>query len=357
MNKLYFLLLTFFITLTTLQAKDKKLIANNLKLLVTEDDGRFILYGRKDKKDRWMPLIFEDFPSTTFFRFFKGNDRVPFGEGGKGHNSEIKIINNSIIYFWANNELKITLEYQLVQSAEKRPLDTLIIDLTVETVTDDEFDISYFFCLDTYLGESSGRHFVMPGNIITDSETEFSGTTTLSYITSYSERYQTGLSIAFNQEGQVKPARIFFANWKRVEQEGGDYRIKEGRNFDLKPYSINDSALVADYREQEVLFSRNHTNRIILSLAEELELDEEHVEEVVEKESEPVEQSKEPDKIVEEETDTTDEPDDGLNLLNMSLDELLALLDRINKKLESGEKLTKEDVELSEKILEELQKR
>lgn len=338
-----------------MQAADKKLIANNLKLLVTEDDGRFILYGRKDMKDRWMPLIFEDFPSTTFFRFFKGNNRVPFGEGGKGHNSEIKIVDNSIQYFWSNDELKITLDYRLVQSAEKRPLDTLIIDLTVETLTEDEFDISYLFCLDTYLGESSGRHFVMPGNIVTDSETEFSGSTTLSYISSFSERYQTGLSIAFNQEKQVKPERIYFANWKRVEQEGGDYRIKEGRDFDLKPYSINDSALVAEYKEQEVLFSRNHSNRIILSLAEALELEEEQVEEVAEKE--PVETEKEPDKQVEEKRETVDEPDEGLNLLNMSLDELLALLDRINRKLESGEKLTKEDVELSEKILEELQKR
>lgn len=357
MNKIYFLLFTFFITLTSVQAADKKLIANNLKLLVTEDDGRFILYGRKDKKDRWMPLTFEDFPSTTFFRFFKDNDRVPFGQGGKGHNSEIKIVNNSIKYFWANDELKISLEYRLVQSAENRPLDTLIIDLTVETLTEDEFDISYFFCLDTYLGESSGRHFVMPGNIVTDSETEFSGNTTLSYISSFSERYQTGISIAFNQEGQVKPSRLFFANWKRVEQEGGDYRIKEGRHFDLKPYSINDSALVAEYREQEVLFSRNHTNRVILSLTEELELEEEVKEETVEELPEKDEPVKESEERVEEKSETDKEPEDGLNLLNMSLDELLALLDKINKKLESGEKLTTDDVELSAKILEELQKR
>lgn len=353
MNRIFSFLLIILMTMTALIAKDKKLIANNLKLHVTENDGRFILYGRKDKKERWLPLIFEDFPSTTFFRFFKGDHRVPFGEGGKGHYAELKIVDNRISYFWSDDELKISLDYELVSSGENMPLDTLVIDITVESLTEDDFEINYFFCLDSYLGESSARHFILPGNVVIDSEGEIGGGSQVSYISSYNEKYGTGLGIAFNQPKQLKPTRVFFANWKRIEQEGGDYKVKEGRNFDLKPYSINDSALVAEYYRQPVLFSRNHHNRIILSLTGELELEDE---EIVEEKKEVVEEIVESSEKVKDEA-LPDESQEGVDLINMSLEELLALLDRINKKLESGEKLTKEDIELSARILAELQKR
>ena len=48
---------------------------------------------------------------------------------------------------------------------------------------------------------------------------------------------------------------------------------------------------------------------------------------------------------------------DNNNFNNMTISELLALLDKINKKLSSNEKLTDEDIELSKNILDEIKRR
>jgi len=47
----------------------------------------------------------------------------------------------------------------------------------------------------------------------------------------------------------------------------------------------------------------------------------------------------------------------SLDLINMNLSDLLRLLDEINKKIESGEQLTQEDIDFSNAILEEIKKR
>ena len=43
------------------------------------------------------------------------------------------------------------------------------------------------------------------------------------------------------------PDKVIFANWKRLDESGWTLNIKEDRNFNLLPYSINDSAVCHYY--------------------------------------------------------------------------------------------------------------
>ena len=46
----------------------------------------------------------------------------------------------------------------------------------------------------------------------------------------------------------TSPDKVIFSNWKRLDESGWTLNVKDGRNFNLLPYSINDSA-VSHYYE------------------------------------------------------------------------------------------------------------
>ena len=142
---------------------------------------------------------------------------------------------------------------------------------------------------------------------------------------------------------------MFFANWKKVEQNNGIYKIEQNKNFDLKPYSINDSALFVDYNDNEIKANSDLSNRFILSTKNDITIYEKKDQEIKEAEKETLEEK---DKI-----EVENKQKNEAEFVNMSLSDLLKLLDKINKKLSSGEKITQEDIDLSKKILSEVRKR
>lgn len=321
-------------------------------LSVSEEDGRFILYRRNDKADKWKPLVFEDFPSTTYFKFFDKSSKVlDFGLGGKNNYSETKIIDDTIVYFWKNQEIKIKIVYKLVPSVAGGSSDTLLIDLSLINLTDKIININYYFCVDTYLGEKLNKHFLIPGGVVVDSEKEIPKNGIPGIITSFDNDLKLGVNILLNKEKQITPDRVFFANWKKVEQENALYKVDTGKSFDLKPYSINDSALFIEYNDCVLKANNDLTYRFILSVNSDV-IAIEDKKEVVKEEVVKIDSAK--DKTI---SDNSDDKKDSSKLINLSLSELLKLLDKINKKLTSGEKLEESDVELSKQILSEIKKR
>ncbi|MCG8569944.1 MAG: hypothetical protein MJB14_07365, partial [Spirochaetes bacterium] len=61
----------FIILMLSISANEKSLEGKHIKCVISEIDGRFRLYGRHNDKEKWTPLIYEDFPSTSYFRFYK----------------------------------------------------------------------------------------------------------------------------------------------------------------------------------------------------------------------------------------------------------------------------------------------
>ncbi|HPO49997.1 MAG TPA: hypothetical protein PLO89_06690 [Spirochaetota bacterium] len=346
-NKFVIVLFLFFAF--TLTAEQLKLVGNFISLSVSEEDGRFILYRRATKSDKWSPMIFEDYPSTSYFRFFdKDFNTIDFGLGGKNNYSETKIIDDSIVYFWQNKEIKIKLVYKLISSKAGFSSDTLTVDMLLLNLTDSQIKISYYFCLDTFLGEKSGSHFFLPGNVVVDKEREMTHKSIPELISSFDSVSKNSINVMFGKERQEPLTRIFFANWKKVEQSKGVYKVEKGANFDLKPYSINDSAIFLEKTNVDLRANGDASNRFIFNVVgdgnfegKKVEVEDDKKDEEVKKESD--------DKEVTEESEN--------ELINMSLSDLLKLLDKINKKLSSGEKITEEDVELSKKILSEVKKR
>jgi hypothetical protein len=104
-------------------------------------------------------------------------------------------------------------------------------------------------CLDTYLGEANLSHFS------SDRQQEIRNELTVSasdmtrfWLSPSATSPQTvGLLCLTAGADITSPDRIVFANWKRLSEASWDYETSSRRNFNLMPYSINDSAVCMYY--------------------------------------------------------------------------------------------------------------
>jgi hypothetical protein len=345
-NRVFIIILFLILVCFGLNANKTVLIGNYIKLIVFNDDASFMLYGKNNVNEKWVPLLFEGQRSTSYLRFYQNHDRIPFGEGGVDRYSEITIVNNSIHYFWQNTNIKVELVFTLVSSLETRSADTLIIDMKILNLSINKYNIEYYYCFDTYLGEAENQHFIAPGNLVINSETEYSKLAIPEKIQSISKEKHIGVSFFFRKEKQLLPDRIFFANWKKVDSNLGLYKIFENSSFSLPPYSMNDSAIFVEYVNQEIIPYQDHINRFIISMNNNVE--------IIEKSPK---KSDTENNIAPNEENDIKSVEDELDLATMDLSDLLKLLDYINKKIETYEIIDEKDVELSEKILNEIKQR
>ncbi|MBN2544948.1 MAG: hypothetical protein JXB50_04060 [Spirochaetes bacterium] len=368
MNKRLIIFLLIFVFLSfKFYSNTRRLIGNYIKIEVNDKDGRFLLFARNTKDSEWVPLIFEDYPSTSYFKFYANKVDVNFGTQGYDRVSDIKIDKNKIIYNWKNEVINIKLVYQLISSSESTYADTLIIDLIIENIDHKKLSLDYFFCIDTYLTESSREHFNIQNTSIR-SEREITKLPDDFVISTYNKNINIGLNLIFSKAGnKIMPDRVYFSNWKRVEQNLGKFKVVTRRPFNLDPYSYNDSAMFIEYSSQKFNIKEQKQYRFILSTVNKVLMANRSFDS---KENIKVENIYDKDintdlddnnKLKDNETDSKKLTDfklhKNLSLLNLNLKDLLELLDIIDKKLISEEKLSDNDVDMVEQILAEIKKR
>jgi hypothetical protein len=76
---------------------------------------------------------------------------------------------------------------------------------------------------------------------------------------------EVGLMCMTGGSDITAPDRIIFANWKRLSDAAWDYTTSSNRNFNLMPYSINDSAVCMYYDPVDI--PEGQSREIILVLA------------------------------------------------------------------------------------------
>ncbi len=358
MNRRIFLLLTFSFLLTSLFCKDpdntsvkagaKTLIAKNLKLTVWDDNGRFNISSTIE--NRWEALFFNDYPSTNFMRFYLNNETLDFGMGGGLNKSSIQIVDNSVVYEWSNQVVRIILHYSFIK-IDSELYDALKINVKVINLSNQSVTVSSLFCFDTYLGENSNSHFILPGDIAVNSEIEFSGNTVPSYIASNSITTTDQIKFYFDGSQETRPHRVFMANWKKVSERQGVYKVKEGEPFNWGRFSFNDSALFVEYRNLPVKTDSEISRDFFIQNKS------------VITETVPVtpQVTKEDKKEVIKETEIKDTkmdilPDIG-TLTDLGIDDLLRLLKLINKKLDNESNITQSDIEYFDEIIKTIEKK
>ncbi len=343
-NRLFLLIIIILLfNIFIINSQETKLIGNFIKLVVDNQSGKFILYGRNSVNENWVPLLdkYEQFRSNL--KIYLNKVMIPFGSKTAEKSSDIDIIENKIYYYWNNQKIKIEIEYELVPSENSLYADTLIIDINITNLTQKMFPVDYLLCFDTYLGEQSKQHFILPKNIAVISESKIDLPCKFSNFQSYNRDINLGITVYFDKTQQVAPDNIFFANWLKVNNKKGIYKVASGESFDLKPKSINDSAAFIEYIDQRVYPEKPNHYRFIVSMKNNIKLSEDYKGEKIYNEE--IIKSFDISKF------------ENIDLDKLDLSDLLELLDKINGRLKDPEPLKDDEVSIYDNILEVIKKK
>ncbi len=236
------------------QAWPLDLTEGRVRLTLHDGIGRFsIAYMSNTRESAFSPLLVAQDPRTSALSIVVGNKIYRMGEGSEFVES-LERTETGARFVWKASLLTVIEDFSFLSSSTSSPADGVRIDLTIRNTSRQDLKVGARYLFDTYLGEASFVHFRT--DTITDvtKELAFSGATLPPYWVSPlpGDPEGLGLQVMTSGEGISVPDRIVFANWKRLSDASWSYTTSSARNFNLLPYSVNDSA-VCQYYEPRML--------------------------------------------------------------------------------------------------------
>lgn len=315
---------SFFIDSTPYR-KTKTIVADQLKLSVWKESGKFILYG-KTKQQKWVQLLSEKKTPSNYFYITQNGQSIGYGEpGNKAAHQNSKIEGDRIIYFWDKGEIKIKTEYYFERSHPGHSYDTLCIDLTIYNLSPKDLILTLLVCFDEN-NLAPGEHYFLPTKPIA-TEQELDSLHLPEWILLKTAYPLMNLKLSLKKDAAKSrlpshslPDRIFTANWRKVKDRKTEYKIVRGRPFADSPYVENDSALFFEYQNIKIPVANTQTYHYSLQL--------------------------DPTEIIVPEE----------NIDQLELDSLLELLNSLNQKLSSGEIVNEDYLKKIDKRIEILRK-
>jgi hypothetical protein len=239
-----------------------ELTKGRLKLVLHEGTGRFSLYYMTDIREQtYEPLFLVQDPRTSSLTILEGNRAFRMGDSNQ-FTEEITETTNGARFTFDSPALEVVQEFQFITSVSASLADAVVVRLSITNNSEQALSVGARYIFDTVLGERENVHFRTPSVDAYTREAELTPSETLWYWRSPSpENEGFGFQQTVFGSGVTPPSRIVFANWKRLNESNWEYEVESRRNFNLLPYSINDSA-AAIYYDAEIL-DRGGTRRII----------------------------------------------------------------------------------------------
>ena len=242
------------------------LTEGRLRLTLHEGIGRFSLsYLSNTRESAYTPLLVAQDPRTTVLSIVVGNKVSRLGEGSEFSLSTERTPEGAR-FVWKSSLLTVTQGFSFLASEGSAAANGLRIDVEVRNTSQQDLMVGLRYLFDTYLGEASFRHFRT--NAVPDITRELtvSGDTMPQYWVSplADDAEELGMLVMTSGEGITIPDKVIFANWKRLNDASWSYPTSTARNFNLLPYSVNDSA-VSQYYEPRKL-SRGSTMTVTICL-------------------------------------------------------------------------------------------
>ena len=239
-----------------------------IKLVLHERTGRFSAYYLTDLSEgMYKPFLLADDPRTTFLSLVIADKVYQMGESS-GFKQTIESTTDGAKFVWRSSFAEVTEEFSFLRSPASPIADGLKITVTVKNISERSYDVRARYVFDTYLGEKSNSHFSTETIDRVSGETSFTRFAMPKYVLSVGEEGGedgfSGLQIMLKGEGIDTPERVVLANWKRLNDTVYDYEVKTSSNFNLLPYSVNDSAVCLYFGEETL--ERNQSRDLVLAL-------------------------------------------------------------------------------------------
>ncbi len=218
----------------------------NMRLDLTENTGRFSAYYKTPKGD-WTPLFYAQDSRTTVLGVLVGNDFYRMGDSSRLRDKVSKTPSGGEIS-WTSDQFSVTENFAFKTSLGASEADGLLITIKITNNSSDSLKVGARYLIDTYLGEQNRIEFVTPTASSMSHETELSGSQVPKYwVSPNDKKMSVALEAVLRGSGVTTPDKVVFANWKRLNDSGWDFTSDPSRNFNLLPYSINDSAVAMYY--------------------------------------------------------------------------------------------------------------
>ena len=231
----------------TIPSYSLELTEGRFKITLHEDSGSFSIFYLQDiNSGKYIPLLFNKDPETSLLSIMADNKNYKMGNTSVFSTEILKTPKGAEIV-WESTTLKVTEAFSFVKSQNSSLSDGIKISIIIENTSENNTNIGLTYLFDTYLGEDQNDHFLLDSGTAVSSEDIYTSNFPNSWISPSSETDFMGLQGMIRGPGITVPDKIIFANWKRLHDNLWNYQVKKSRNFNLIPYSINDSAVSVTY--------------------------------------------------------------------------------------------------------------
>jgi hypothetical protein len=250
-----FLFISFFLS-------SREISFGRIKLHLHENIGRFTPFYLTDiRGENYKPFFVSEDPRTSYISLSVDNKVYRLGDSG-AFSLDTEISSDSAAYIWSSNSLTIHQTFTFIASKDASLADGLKMTLAITNNSETSLSVGVRFLIDTYLGEDSNTHFITEQiNTVTAEKTITPGSDQEYWLSKENVGDDFGLRWEIYNSGITKPDKVIFANWKRLTESTWNYETNSGRNFNLLPYSINDSAAAMFYMPQKL--SKGQTRTIV----------------------------------------------------------------------------------------------
>ena len=189
-----------------------------------------------------------------------------------GESSEFKEKSESVPggarFIWKSNFLQVTETFTFIPSLDSTVSTGVRIDLSMKNLSEQDISAGARFLFDTYLGEPGNVHFRASDGTQIVKERTISAADKIQWWLSpiAGDPDGFGLQVMTGGDGITVPDRVVFANWKRLSDASWAYETSAARDFNLLPYSMNDSAAAQYYEPRRIPRSGEATITLLLGL-------------------------------------------------------------------------------------------
>lgn len=223
-----------------------------IRLELHESNGRFSLYYLDNiQKEKYVSLLFERDPRTSSTGLLLNNRTVTLGSSNDFEQKVEKTVDGAR-FVWTSPQLKVTQSFSFVKSDPAGLVDGVAVQTEVVNLSEQIQSVGIHLLLDTYLGESEDAHFVTSDNVKIDTETGYTLQMPLYWLSPVKDKNFKGFHSVLKGNNISIPDRVVFSNWKRLSETLWNIEVQNRRNFNLLPYSINDSAVAQFYNPMKI---------------------------------------------------------------------------------------------------------
>jgi hypothetical protein len=246
---LVMLIISGFVMISSVSGLELK--EGRIKLILHEDSGRIsIFYQDKLVSNEYTSLLLKQDPRTSGIILLIDNKSLRMGSNFE-FDQKIEETRNGAAFIWTSNRLKVTQSFSFITSEGGAIADGVKSEIVIENISNDSISVGVKYLFDTYLGENgeSDAHFFTSNGSAVSSETVLEGLLPDYWVSSQKTDSTTGFLSMLGSNIVTPPDKVVFANWKRLDESAWLPTTKTGRNFNLLPYSINDSAAAQYYNQ------------------------------------------------------------------------------------------------------------